>query len=75
MLQRIGGVMVIVLASNAVDRRFEHLLCQTKEYEADICCRSDYQATLSSKNKDRLALNQDNVPEWIDMSTRELLFQ
>jgi hypothetical protein len=33
----------------------------------------DNQAALITKRKDWLALNQDNVPEWIDMSTRGLL--
>jgi hypothetical protein len=28
-----------------------------------------------TKNKDWLAQNQDNVSEWIDMPTRDLLFQ
>jgi len=29
----------------------------------------------TSKSKDWLALNQDNVAEWREMSTRKLLFQ
>jgi hypothetical protein len=31
-------------------------------------------ATLRSSSKEWLAQNQDNVSEWSDMSTRELLF-
>ena len=37
---RIGGVMVSVLASSAVDRAFEPLSGQTKDYEIGICCFS-----------------------------------
>ena len=36
----IGGVMVNMLASSAVDRGFEPRLGQTKDYEIDICCFS-----------------------------------
>ena len=36
---------------------------------------TDKPASLNSKRKDWLALNQDNVSEWIDMSTHGLLFQ
>ena len=35
---RIGGGMVIVFASSAVDRGFELRSCQTKDYEIGICC-------------------------------------
>ena len=35
---RIGGVMVSVLASSAVDRRFEPRSGQTKGYKIGICC-------------------------------------
>ena len=34
---RIGGVMVSVLASRAVDRGFESRSGQTKDYAIDIC--------------------------------------
>jgi hypothetical protein len=69
----IGGVMVVVVALSLVDRGFEQLSCQTKDFETDICYFFDNQAALITKRKDWLALNQDNVPEWIDMSTRGLL--
>jgi hypothetical protein len=36
---------------------------------------SSKHAALRSKSKDWLARNQNNVSEWSDMSTRELLFQ
>ena len=37
---RIGGVMVSVLASSAVDHGFEPGSGQTKDYEIGICCFS-----------------------------------
>jgi hypothetical protein len=51
---RIGSVMVGVLASNAVDREFEPRSGQTKEYKIGICCFSAKHTSLRSKNKDRL---------------------
>jgi hypothetical protein len=74
-LNRIGGVMVSVLASSAVDRWFVCLSGQTKDYEIGICCFSAKHAALRRKSKDLLARNQNNVSEWIDMSIRGLLFQ
>ena len=67
--------MVSVLASSAVDRGFEPRLGQTKDYNNGICCFSAKYAALRRKSKDWLALNQNNVSEWSDMSIRELLFQ
>ena len=72
---RIGGVMVSVLASSAVDRGFESRSGQTKDYTIGICWFSAKHAALRRKSKDWLARNQDNVSEWSDMSTRGLLFQ
>ena len=74
-VKRIGGVMDSVLASNAVDRGFEPLSGQNKDYKIGICCFSAKPAALRSKSKDWLARNQNNVSEWSDMSTRGLLFQ
>jgi hypothetical protein len=71
---RIGGVMVGVFASSAVDRGFEPRSGQTKDYKIGICCFSAKHAALRRNNKDWLARNQDNVSEWSDMSTRGLLF-
>ena len=34
---RIGGVMVSMLASSVVDHGFESWSCQTKEYKIDTC--------------------------------------
>ena len=72
---RIGGVMVCVLASSAVDHGFEPQSGQTKDYNIGICCFSAKHAALWRKSKDWLARNQNNVSEWSDISTRGLLFQ
>jgi hypothetical protein len=74
-MNRIGGVMVSVLASSAVDRGFEHRSGQTKDYKIGICCFSAKHTALRKKSKDWLARNQNNVSEWSDMSTHGLLFQ
>jgi hypothetical protein len=60
--------MVSVLASSAVDCGFEPRLGQTKEYKIGIYCFSAKHAALRRMTKDWLAPNQDNVPEWDDMS-------
>ena len=72
---RIGGVMVSLLASSAIDRGFEPRSGQTKDYKIGICCFSAKHAALQRKSKDWLARNQNNVSEWSDISTRGLLFQ
>ena len=69
---RIGDVMVDVLASITVDRGFEHQSDQTKDYNNSICCFSANHAALRRKSKDWLARNQDNVSEWGDMSIHKL---
>ena len=75
-LNRLGGVMVSVLASSAVDREFEQRSSQTKDYNIGNCCLSGAKhAALRSKSKDWLAQNRNNVSEWSDMSTRGLMFQ
>ena len=43
--------MVSVLASNAVDRGFEHRSCQTKDYKIGMWCFSAKHAALRSKSK------------------------
>ena len=45
-LDRIGGVMVIVLASSAINYGFEPRSGQTKYYEIGICCFSAKHAVL-----------------------------
>jgi hypothetical protein len=67
--------MVSVLASSVVDRWFEPLLGQTKDYKIGICCFYAKHAALRRKNKDWLARNQDNLSKWDDTSNRGLLFQ
>jgi hypothetical protein len=60
-MNRIGDVMVGVLASSVVDRGIEALLDQTKDYKIGICYLSAKHAALRRKNKNWLARNQDNV--------------
>ena len=75
-VSRIGGVMVCMLASNAVDREFESRSGQTKDYKIGICCFSAKHAALSRKSKNWLSGNRDNnVSEWSEISSRGLLFQ
>ena len=48
----------------------------SKDYKIGICCFSDNRTALRRRNKKWLARKQDNnVPEWGDMSTGGLLFQ
>jgi hypothetical protein len=56
---RIGGVMVNILASSAADIELESWSGQTKDYKIGICCFSAMHAALSRKNKDWLAQNQE----------------
>ena len=65
----IGGVMVKVLASSALDCRIEPRFSQTNVYEIGICRFSARHVALRRKGKDWLARNQDPVSEW------ELMFQ
>ena len=67
--------MLSVLASSVVDCGFKPRSGQTKDYKISICCFSAKHAASRRKSKDWLARNQNNVSEWSDMSTRELLFQ
>jgi hypothetical protein len=67
--------MVSVLATGAVDRGFEPRAGQTKEYEIGICCFSAKHAALMKNSTDWSTRHQNNVSEWGDMSTHELLFQ
>ena len=59
-MDRINGVMVSVLVSSAVDHGFDPCL----DYEIDICCFFAKHTALSSKNKDWLTHNHNNVSEW-----------
>jgi len=71
----IGGEIISVLASCAVDRGFESRSTKTKDYKIGICCFSANHSALRRKSKDWLARNQKNLSEWGDMSIRGLLFQ
>ena len=62
-------------ASSVVDRGFELLSQQTKDYEIGIFCISVKHAPLRRKSKDWLTRNQDNVSEWGDMFIRGLLLK
>ena len=66
-VNRIGGVMVSVLASSVVDRGFEHRSDQIKDYKNGIYCFSAKYAALRRKSKDGLARNHNNVSEWSDI--------
>jgi hypothetical protein len=71
--ERIGGVMVSVLASSAVDCEFEAQLDRTKDYKIGICAKY---ATLRRKSKGWLARNQDILfPSGATCLTATLLFQ
>jgi hypothetical protein len=48
---RIGGVMVSVLASSAVDCGFEPRSGQTNDYQVGICCFSAKHAAFLRKSK------------------------
>ena len=75
MHNRICGVIVSVIVSNAIDGGFEARAGQTKDYKICIGCFSVMQTVLRRKSKDWLARNQNNVSEWGHMSIRGLLFQ
>ena len=72
---RIGGIMVSVVTSSAVDRGFKSRSGQSKDYRIGICCFSAKHTVLRTKSKDQFAWNLDNVSEWGGMPTHRLLFQ
>jgi hypothetical protein len=63
-----GGVLVSVLTSGAVDRWFEPWSAQAKDYTIGSCCFCDNHTALKINSKDWFARYQDNVSEWGDMS-------
>ena len=71
----IGGVMVSVLASSALDCGFKPRSGQAKDYKIGSCCFSTKHAALKRKSKAWLAWNLNNVSKWSNKSIRELLFQ
>ena len=74
-MNRIGGILVSVLASSVVDRGFEPRSGQIKDYKIGIYCYSAKDAALKRKDKDWLIRDKDNLSKWGDLSTRGLLFQ
>ena len=75
-INRIDGVMVIVLASSSADRGFKSRSGQAKDYKIGMGCFSAKHAALRRKSsKEWLARNQNNVSEWSDMPTSGVLFQ
>jgi len=66
-INRIGGVIISILASSAVDRGFEPRSGQTKDYAIGFYCFCVKYTALRRKSKDWLALNQANVSEWGEM--------
>ena len=71
----IGGVMVSVLASSAIEHDVDPRSGQTVDCTIGKSCFSATHAAFRRKSKDWLARNKNNVSEWSDMSTRWLLFQ
>jgi hypothetical protein len=59
-LNRIGGIMVSMLASSAIDW-VRAPVGQTKDYKIGICYFSAKRTALRRKSKDWLAWNQNNV--------------
>ena len=51
-MNRIGGAMVSVLDSIAVDRGFDPRSGQIKDYKIGICCFPSKHAALKRKSKD-----------------------
>ena len=74
-INRIGDVIVSVLALSVVDRGLEPQSGQTKDYKTGICSFSTKHTALRRKDKDWLARNQNNVSKWSNMSTCGLSFQ
>jgi hypothetical protein len=66
--------MISVFVSSAKGCGFEPRPGQIKDYKIGICFFSVKDAELIRQSKDWLVRNQDNVSEWINMSTRGLLF-
>ena len=60
---RIGGVMVDVLVSSAVDREFEPRSGQAKDHKIGICWFSAKHSALRRKSIGCLVRNRDDVSE------------
>ena len=73
---RIGCEMVSVLALSVVDRGSSPGRAKPKKIKLVFVASPLFKhAALRRERKDWLALNQNNVSQWSDMSTRGLLFQ
>jgi hypothetical protein len=66
-------LLSLLLGRNAADRGFDPRSGQTKDYKIGICWFSAKQTPLRWSSKDWLTRNQDNVSEWGNMFTHELL--
>ena len=78
LFNRIGGVIVSMLASIAVDRGFKPDRVKPKTIKLVFVASplsTAKHATLRRKSKDWLALNQDNVSKRGVMSFHRLMFQ
>ena len=60
----IGGVMVSVLGSSAVDHGFESQSSKIKDYKIIICCCSVTYTAIKSKNKYLLSRNTHKTSYW-----------
>jgi len=65
--------MVNMLTSSVVIRGFEPRSGRTKDCKIGICCFSAKHTALRRKSKGWFPLNQDNMYECSEMSTRRLL--
>jgi len=72
---RRGGVLVRLLVSSVVDRRFYPRLGHTKDHEMCMDYFSPNHAASRRNSKYWLVRNQDYMAEWSDMSKHRLLFQ
>ena len=66
---------MVLLASSAINRRFEPWSGHTKDYTICVCCFFAKPAAIRRKSNDWLARNQNNMSEWNNISTRGLLFE
>lgn len=74
-LNRVGGVLVSVFTSSAIDRGFKLPLGQTEDCKISIGCFAAKNAAVRRKRKDWLSRNQGNVSGWSDMAVCGLMFQ
>jgi hypothetical protein len=64
--------MVNVLVASVVDRGLKPGSGRAKDYKIGMCCFSDKKAAFRRKSRNWLVRNQNNVPEWGDMSKKNL---